>query len=204
MLNHVEMTTSDDQYSYIATVLSKTGWSQTDLAHRSGLDPSTLSRFLTKTRDGRALRASSVQRIARITGIAFGDIVPANENSFSEGEAAPYEYALENELDAAIRALCQNRENTDAWILKSRALENAGYRIDDVLIVGLGQPPFAGDVVCAQIYNWSTGEAETIFRIYQPPALISSSNDPETQKPFLLSDSAVSVKGIVLHSVRTR
>jgi transcriptional regulator with XRE-family HTH domain len=198
------MTTSDEQYEYISSVLSKTGWSQTDLAHRSGLDPSTLSRFLTKTRDGRALRVSTVQRIARVTGIAFGEKSPAEENSLAESEAAPYNYSTANELDGAIRALCKNRENTDAWILKSRALENAGYRVDDVLIVGLGQPPFAGDVVCAQIYNWSTGEAETIFRIYQPPALISSSNDPETQKPFLLSDSAVNVKGIVLHSIRTR
>ena len=89
------MTAAEDQFKFIETVLEKTGWSQTDLANRAGLDPSTLSRFLTKGRNGHALRASTIRRIANAAGIAFGSMVPSQ--GMSESEADPYSFGPEDE-----------------------------------------------------------------------------------------------------------
>ncbi len=190
------------QHEFIATVLAKTGWSQSDLAARAGLDPSTLSRFLSKQRDGHALRPNTIQRIASASGIKFGVTAPLE--GFSESEALPYEYVEQDRRAVAIKLLCSQHENCDAWILQNRSIENLGYRKGDVLIVGLNETPHVGDVVCAQIYDWNKGGAETIFRIYQPPALIAATQDTSLLKPFLLGDNSVVIKGVVLHSLRSR
>lgn len=203
-LNHQRMTISNDQYDFITTVLAKTGWSQTDLATRAGLDPSTLSRFLTKTRDGHALRASSLQRIATASGVSFGETVPSETSSLEEPEAEPYIYSEQDNRTLAIQALKANRENVDAWTLSSRALEGLGYRAGDILLVGLGENPIPGDVVCAQIYDWVKGRAETIFRLYQPPALLAATQDTTLLRPYVLADNSVVIKGVVLYTLRSR
>ncbi len=196
------MATSEDQLKFIESVLEKTGWSQTDLANRAGLDPSTLSRFLTKGRNGHALRMTTIKRISNASGLPFGDVVPLQ--GMSEREAEPYAVAAETEIARAVEILSGHGGTIDAWILNSAALENAGYRRGDVLLVGLGEIPLAGDVVCAQIYDWVKGQAETIFRLYQPPALVGASNDPSLLKPYLLGDNAVVIKGVVMHTLRSR
>jgi transcriptional regulator with XRE-family HTH domain len=198
------MSQTEDQHAFIDLVLAKTGWSQTDLAHRAGLDPSTLSRFLNKGRDGHALRPSSIQRVSNAAGIPYGDLMPRQPEGLNESEADPYVYETPNSQAAAIRALCVNRENVDAWTLNSRAIEGAGYKPGDILLVGLGETPLAGDVVCAQVYDWAKGRAETIFRIYQPPALVASTSDASLLRPYLISDTSVAIKGIVLHVLRSR
>jgi transcriptional regulator with XRE-family HTH domain len=203
-LNHLEMTISDDQYKFITTVLTKTGWSQTDLAHRAGLDPSTLSRFLTKTRDGRALRSSTVQRIATASGLSFGEELLHEADGLAETEAEPFLYSEDDNRTIAIKALCGQQKNVDAWVLTSRALEGLGYRPGDIVFVGLGEKPVPGDVVCAQIYDWVKGRAETIFRLYQPPALIAVTQETSLLIPYVLGDNAVTVKGVVLHTLRSR
>jgi transcriptional regulator with XRE-family HTH domain len=198
------MSQTEDQHAFIELVLSKTGWSQTDLAHRAGLDPSTLSRFLTKGREGHAMRPSTIHRISNAAGIPFGDEGLPHIEGMAESEADPYVYETANHQAAAIRALCANRENVDAWTLNSRAIEGAGYRPGDILLVGLGETPLAGDVVCAQVYDWAKGRAETIFRIYQPPALVAATSEANLLKPYLISDTSVAIKGIVLHVLRSR
>ena len=193
-----------EQHALIADVLDKTGWSQSDLASRAGLDPSTLSRFLTKDREGHALRVSTIQRIAKASGLAFDKTPQMIQEGLAETEAVPYVFNLDDPLADAVHALRGKGRNIDPWILKNRALESSGYRPGDILLVGLSETPHVGDVVCAQIYDWKKGQAETVFRLYQPPALISATTDASLQIPYLLSDTAVVVKGVVLHSLRSR
>lgn len=202
MLRVANMDGANDHYTFIELVLAKTGWSQTDLANRSGLDPSTLSRFLTKGRSGHALRASTIARIAKASGVKFG--AEPTPQGFSESEADPYNFKSDDGRGAAVRLLCGFESNTDAWTLNSRALENFGYKPGDVLLVGLNESPRTGDIVCAQIYDWTKGQAETVFRLFQPPVLIAASNDASLLTPYLLSDSSVVIKGVVLHSLRSR
>jgi transcriptional regulator with XRE-family HTH domain len=195
------MNETREHHAFIAKVMAKTGWSQSDLAARAGIDPSTLSRFLSK---GRELRLTTIQRIAIASGVSFGDEPLPQSQGLSEGEALPYEFIAQDRRAVAIRLLCEQHENCDAWILKSRALESLGHMPGDVMIVGLNETPHIGDIICAQIYDWNKGGAETVFRIYQPPALIAATQDASLLKPYLLDDNTVVIKGVVLHSLRSR
>ena len=71
-------------------------------------------------------------------------------------------------------------------------------------MVALGETPLSGDVVCAQIYDWSNGRAETVFRIFEPPYLLAASADPQFLRPFVVDDDKVQVKGVVIHTIRVR
>ena len=199
------MSQEDDQRAYLASVMERTGWNQTELAQRAGLDPSTLSRFLTGGREGHALRQATIRKIELASGLtASGKAMAAPVQGFAESEASPLEVSAQSHFRAIIAALGQGRRNIDAWTLQSRALEGAGYRPGDVLLVALDEIPASGDVVCAQIYDWSKGRAETVFRIFQPPYLVAATGDPQFLRPHLVDDSAVSIKGVVLHSLRGR
>ena len=197
------LTMREKQLTYLKKVLAQTGWSQTDLAVRSGLDPSTLSRFMSGGRADHALRDYTMVRIQQATGVTV-EGTPEAAQGFSDREATPLVLSDETPGRAAIQALIGDQPTVDAWTLTSRALENAGCRPGDTLIVNLSEKPTPGDIVCAQIYDWNAARAETVFRIFQPPALLSATGDPSLLRPYLLDDNSVKIKGVVLNILRTR
>jgi len=89
----------------------------------------------------------------------------------------------------------------DPWVMKSRALEHAGYLPGDILIVDLNAKPQDGDAVCAQIYD-RNGKTETAFRIYEYPFLIAASADPDLRRPVLVDNERASIRGVVMASIR--
>lgn len=195
------------QRAYVNHVLQRTGWTQSELAARAGLDPSTLSRFLSGTREGHALRPRSLNKIETVSGIGFdsGDATEAApQQGFGESEATPLLVEAQSTMALVIQSLSRQQPNIDPWILRSRALEGAGYRPGDVLMVALGETPLSGDVVCAQVYDWSSGGAETVFRIFEPPYLVAASSDPKYLRPHVVDDAKVHIKGVVIHAVRGR
>ena len=203
------MPLEDDHRAFLVRILDLTGWTQTELAQRAGLDPSTLSRFLSGSRSGHALRGSTVRKLAAISGLSFGPkqgetTDDSGATGFAEPEAVPLSMADASPLRQAIEALARGKSNVDPWTLKSRALEGAGFRPGDILIVALGETPMQGDIVCAQIYDWTKGRAETVFRLFQPPYLVAATTDTNLMRPFLVDDGAVTVKGVVLHTLRQR
>jgi SOS-response transcriptional repressor LexA len=101
-------------------------------------------------------------------------------------------------------ALAQGHGNLDPWTLKSRALESAGYLPGDILLVALGETPVAGDIVCAQIYDWNAGKAQTVFRLFQPPYLIAATTEASLLRPHVVDDEKVVIKGVVMNSLRGR
>lgn len=202
----VSTTDTKDQRTYIQNVMQRTGWTQSELALRAGLDPSTLSRFLTGDREGHSLRSSTIRKIESVSGISFGAApvtAPAQEG-FAAPEAEPIRIEASSPLDAVVAALTRGRANVDPWTLRSRALEGAGYRPGDILLVALDETPLAGDVVCAQLYNWDSGRADTVFRIFQPPYLVASSPDPVLMRPHVVDDASVQIKGVVINTIRNR
>jgi transcriptional regulator with XRE-family HTH domain len=196
-------TEAEQQRSYILGVMSRTGWSQTVLAQRAGLDPSTLSRFLSPERPGHALRESTLRKIAQASRVPWSDQNPPVAG-FAESEATPLIASHNDVLTALIAGLAAEGHNIDPWCLKSAVLENAGYRRGDILLVKLGETPLPGDVVCAQIFDWAKSRAETVFRIYHPPYLVAASSDLSALKPLLLDDAAISLRGVVIHTIRSR
>ena len=200
------MLLADEHRAFIARILKLTGWNQTELAQRSGLDPSTLSRFLSAGRSGHALRPSTIAKVETATGISFAPRQPTVEEpaGFAEPEAIPLTLPDEGPLRRFIEALGPGRGNVDPWTLQSRALEHAGYRPGDILLVALGETPVQGDIVCAQIYDWTKGRAETVFRLFQPPYLVATTSDSSLMRPYLVDDGTVTIKGVVLHMLRQR
>ena len=204
------MSESAEQRRYLLDVMQRTGWSQTELAARARLDPSTLSRFLLGQREGRAMRASSIRKIEQVSGLGFesGQPLPSAAQTLAEGlsepDALPLDVPARSHLEAIIAALSQRGRNVDPWSLRGRALENAGYRPGDILLVALGETALAGDVVCAQVYDWPSGKAETVFRIFQPPYLLAASSDPTLMRPLVLDGETVEIKGVVINSIRDR
>ncbi len=195
-----------DQRSYIRDVLSRTGLNQTELAKRAGLDPSTLSRFLS-SQGGTTLRSTTISRIEQVTGLPFGDASKSASRTLpglAESEALPLGAGASDLVTLMLEHLRTNHGSIDAWTLQSRALELGGYRPGDTLFVKLGANPLKGDVVCAQIYDWTAARTQTVFRIFDPPYLISATSDPALFAPFRLDDDRVAVKGVVLHSLRTK
>ncbi|NMD08117.1 MAG: hypothetical protein GYA66_09080 [Phyllobacteriaceae bacterium] len=196
-----------NHHSYIEEVLRRTGWNQTELAKRAGLDPSTLSRFLGNPDGGQLLRASTLRRIETVTGLPFGNAAaerPASQHGFAEAEASPVDNLTSDVVALVLAQLSQANANIDAWQLNSRALELAGHKPGDFLFVKLGETPLRGDVVCAQIYDWTRNRAETVFRLFEPPYLVSATTDSALFAPHAISSESVVVKGVVLHSLRSR
>jgi transcriptional regulator with XRE-family HTH domain len=112
-------------------------------------------------------------------------------------EAVPYDGDLPEASPLPLR------HATDFWEIRGRALDLAGLLPGDVVAVDLRQSEFkAGDVVCAQIYDWQKGSATTVFRVYEPPYLIALSTDPQHRKPVLVDGEQVLLKGRVVASFR--
>jgi hypothetical protein len=57
-------------------------------------------------------------------------------------------------------------------------------------------------VVCAQVYQWPSGTAQTVFRIFEPPYLVAATDDPTERRPLLIDNNQVTVKGVVTQSLR--
>lgn len=198
-----------DQHAYLNHVMERTGWSQTELAARAGLDPSTLSRFLSASRKGHSLRVTTIRKIEAISGLAFASGAPEElgediVDGFGEPEAVPLIVPSESPIAKIVAVLNAGKNNIDPWTMRSRALEGAGYRPGDILLVSLNATPVAGDVVCAQIYDWTKGKAETVFRLFQPPYLVAATSDPDLMRPHVVDDGRVVLKGVVMNSIRNR
>lgn len=199
------MSNDTSHRAYLLRVMERTGLTQTQLANRAGLDPSTLSRFLSEEREGHTLRASTLRKIEVATGVMLSEAPEAPATpGFSESEAAPLQVETASPLQKIIAILAAAGANIDPWTLHSPALEGAGYRRGDTLLVSLGETPAAGDIVCAQIYDWARGRAETVFRIFQPPYLVAATSDPRFLRPHLVDDGKVIIKGVVVQTIRGR
>ena len=125
-----------------------------------------------------------------------------DHDGFAEPEAEPYGLAGTTDFDAVVRDWIGERAGVDAWILRTRALELAGYLPGDVVIVDLKATARPHDIVCAQLYDFKTMKADTIWRRYEPPYLVAVSSDAALLKPE--RDDVASIKGVVIGTFRPR
>jgi transcriptional regulator with XRE-family HTH domain len=192
---------------WLRAVLLHLGWSGSDLAKRIDRVPSTINRFLNDPDATHSLSARTIKEIESATGFApFVFPGAGRARGFTEADAAPFSYGVTGDagIDAAVRAAAMGANAVDPWVLRSRALESAGFLPGDVLLVGMNERPRPHDVVCAQVYDWTAGKAETIFRIYEPPYLVAASSAIDLMKPLVVDDERVIIKGVMLQSFRPR
>jgi transcriptional regulator with XRE-family HTH domain len=204
MLSDSSTKPTPDHRQYVRSIIAKSGWNQTELARRAGIDPSTLSRFLASTSAG-LLRPSTIQRLEHVSGLSVdGKELSDSASGFAESDAVPLPAPSDERLKNAIAALTCGRGPVDAWTLKSRSVEQAGYRSGDILLVRLGETALTGDLVCAQVFDWARSKAETVFRIFAPPFLVAATPDPGLYPPHDTSNDKVLIKGVVIASIRMR
>jgi lambda repressor-like predicted transcriptional regulator len=202
--------TRDDVLAWLKGALKQNDESATALARRAGVAQSTLTRFLDEENPGGMLNLRTISKIAHAVrsapkGFKAGGL-DLTAGGLGEPEGQPFDKTqdLPAWVRAAIEMLTQGRNAADVWTLTSHALTHAGYLPGDLLVVDLGIPPAAGDVVCAQHHSWSTSSADTIFRIYEPPYLIAASIDPMVRRPLPVDGERVIIKGVVTEMLRLR
>lgn len=198
----------DQQLAWLRAVMAYLGVSANELATRAGIAPSTIQRPLTDPEWPHALSGRTLAKIAEIAGLQVFEFPARSGGSgLGEPEAVPFQYgeekdAIASNVDRAVRQLCQGRSGRDPWVMRSRVLEMSGIMPGDILIIDMNLQPRPKDVVCAQIYMWQLMKAETVFRIYEPPYLMTNSGT--TSKPVPVDDQDVVIKGVLDGLVRPR
>lgn len=201
--------TRDEIVAWLNRALEQTGDTPSGLARRAGLATTTLTRFLNDP-GSPMLSLRSIAKIAHVAGVP--PIGLAAESSavgeLREPEAVQYRSnEPQSTVASALQALTRGRPSASPWVLKSRALDAIGYLPNDILIVDLNLPAAAGDIVCAQAYNWANGQAETMFRLFEAPYLVGATADPAVnataRRPLLVDNDRVIIKGVVVSLLRT-
>lgn len=186
---------------YVREVVKQKNQKPTPLAKAIRVAPSTLTRILKQPDDSSVtLSAGVLAKLQAFSGIPPPQLDLASPTPRVSGvreDAVPYQYEG-SEFDTAIKLLVGKRRNADPWTIKTRALECAGYLPGDVVIVDLGAQAMAGEPVCAQVYDWRKGTAETVMRIFEPPYLVAATYDSSLRKPLLVDDDRVTIKGLIL------
>ncbi len=191
--------------SWLRRVLAQTNLSATAVAKKSGVAQTTITRFLSND-DGPIISNRTVAKIENATGVFVSSTPTTSQAGFGEIEGVPYSSQEDatTPINKAIAALIDSRPAANPWVLKTRAIEDAGYGFDDIAIVDLNEKPVPGDAVCAQVYSWSEGRADTIFRLYEPPFLVSASAAKQFRKPHLVDGDRVIVKGVLTECIKRR
>lgn len=183
----------------------------TTAAKEADIWPSTITEFLKdhqKNPDSdRTLHAKTIDKLCLQFGWerpVRGGTDPTKTIRGVRNEGEPFNGAHDPDLERAIEALVGRRPAATPWTLKTRALELRGYMPGDIVIVDLGRLPEPGEVAVAQIFSKTGPEAETVFRIFDPPCLMSATLDQALQKPFYLDPQWVTVKGVVSQLIRVK
>lgn len=125
---------------------------------------------------------------------------------FAESDAAPFagKGGARDTADAIACCMGGGRPGIDVWTIKSDALALRGYLPGDQILVDTHQSERckSGDIVLAQLYNWQTGTAETILRIYEPPVLVMASACVTAPMTRVVDHQNVVIKGKVIASWR--
>lgn len=176
------------------------------IARDAGVSTTTLTRFANDD-EARTLSALTVTQVSRATGIAApSDVRGAPDPDGLSEEAVPFILGERTDATAAaVRLLIGERQGADPWILRTRSLEDAGYYPGDVVILDLNAAPRPRDAVCAQVYDWQRGAAETVWRVFDPPFLLDASRDLSARhKPLVVDSERVLIKGVITNSLRMR
>lgn len=193
--------TKQDQLDWVRAVMAHLGLTTYNaLAVRAKVDPSLIQKPFNKNYKGK-FGTDTLGKIAAAAGLRVMEW-PDRPGGLAEAEAIPFEYdqsgdAIAQNVDRAVRELTRGRNGRDAWQIQGHALELSGYVPGDIVIVDLNMTPRPKDVVCAQVYDWPNRRAETVFRVYDPPFLLTNSIRFGPQKPLLVDDERVSIRGVV-------
>lgn len=184
---------------WVISILSSNNWTSHRLATKAGLSPSALTKFLNDTTGTRTLNSYSVEKLGGASGMPLHGNVrrPQQHDDHSASELEPLRDTSEFFEQSTVLL-----EGLDARILKTQALELAGYMPGDTLLIDKKVSPVIGDVVVAQVHE-NGRVVGKIVRIYQISFLMSATMDPALLMPILISKEIV-LEGVVVAMIRSR
>lgn len=186
----------------------------TEIARLADVAAATVTRLRYKENYNGTLSAAIVDRIAQGTGIAapeaarpkryqrplLGDQPVASDlprAGLSDQEAELYTAPMGDPMARLVTAAVDGRAHVVPWTLRTRSLEDEDVVPGDILIVDLNARPEAGDIICAQLYDFERpGATKTVFRLYHPPFLVGAGKEEGARVPQLIDDK-VGLKGVV-------
>lgn len=185
---------------YLKLVRRRRGWSQAETARIAGVSKQTIGRNENPSPDYRfVMSAKNLQKIARSSGLSpprelLSPAPNVMASGFAEPDVTPWEGESPKELKPA-------HPDQSIWVVESRSLEQFGYMPGDLILLDRRVPARPGRAVCAQVIG--ADGAETVFRVYDPPFLISLPIDPSVRaKPLMVDGERVDIVGTVIRSLR--
>ncbi len=192
------------------------GLTTEDLGRAIGRDRTAISKMYS---GGRLLKPEEVRGLAEALQLTVDEVLdhagmkePAIVRSiaqagFAESEAKPFDWQGRGGERAALSsAFNLNRPGVEVWSVQGRSMDLAGYLEGDAILVDRlrADRAKAGDDVIAQVYDFATGSARTVFRRYDPPFIFPVSTDQAELKPQLVDNDRIVVVGVVTLSWRTK
>lgn len=197
--------TQRDTKAWIRAVAGHLRVSPSALAEAAGLSPSTVTRYLNDVSGTIGISQRSLDAIAAYSEIP-PHTMPRNGSAagMEEPEPVPFRYDEgEAAFDKAVRALVEGAPGRDPWVVRGRNLDLLGYLPGDVVIVDLNAAPNDGDVVVAQVYDWSgRAPTETVMRVFNHPYLMTASSRVAVPTPLVVDNKRVVVKGVARGLIR--
>lgn len=191
-------------FAWIDWLIARTGLSDAALAEQAGLSKNYLYR---KRGDGTVLHPAKIQQLCDHYKVPGPDTYQMPGAAGLSGEADrfdPTSDAIDTLTRQMVAMALNDRPGAEAWVLRTRALETAGYQIGDILISDRAAAPLPGDPVIATVYDRRAGATETIFRLFLPPYLLAASTDPANRTPILIDNERTIVAGAITQSFRGR
>ena len=187
------------------------GVTQAEAAALLGKSPTFMTRVYAGTQELRIAEARILAKVLRVppgellrrAGMAApleGETDPIHQAGLGEGQAA-YE-VRPVEIEFPTKAIEDSNQTT--WCVETTEMVLAGYKPGDYFLLDGSATPKGGDAVIAQIYDWKSGTAQTVFRQFEPPYLLTAAATHRRSKPEIVDNERVVIKGVVLRSWRER
>jgi transcriptional regulator with XRE-family HTH domain len=198
-----------DWKTRLRTLLDERGMPMKSASLAAGLGETFVRDILERNRRP---SAENLAALARVLGTTVSGLLGDEEarpsadaaapSGFREAEAEPYDLGETNDIDRAIAAFKAGRV-MDAWRLRTSALDLAGYRPGDIVLVSPHVPPAPGDAVVAQTEAERPEEVRTVWRLYAPPVLLAHSSDRPLIAPIPLDRAVLMGTVVALFRPRT-
>lgn len=189
---------------WITAVAKYMNLSPSALGANAGVAPSTITRYLNDGSGTIGISKRTLEQLEDYSGIQL-HAMPNARSGFSEADALPIEpHNQKASTVAAIAALTDGRNSVVPFEMKGWALDQVGVLPGDTIIIDMNLRPRKGDIVCAQVADWQTGQAETVMRVFEPPFIMAASSKLGIQKPLVVDEDRISVRGVMIANLRIR
>ena len=172
------------------------GWSQEELGARLGTNKHRISRL--ESGDTKLDLPTALQ-LAEVFDVSLIDVVDVGERSGIRQDAEPYAPGVNDPL----ARLADPSRQQSLFLVKTRALENIGIGVGDVLLVDCSPaaraaPPTLAGVVCEAFDEAGAPvKGTTMLRQFVPPCMLITTSGARNMA-FNLHTDRVRIVGVVI------